>query len=105
MQTVRSDERHVTCKVHAKPEHRDEVRRILEECVAVSRREPGCLYYDLYQLRDRPDTFLLIDGWASDEAVASHLAEPDIIRIMTDLEALVSGPQELTISERLTDAA
>ncbi|MDF0546573.1 putative quinol monooxygenase [Sphingobium sp. H39-3-25] len=105
MLTSKADERHVTCVIHAKPEYEARVRELLERCVTLSREEPGCLHYDLYQVRDRASTFVLVDGWASDEAVASHLAEPEIITIMKELETLVSAPQDITISTRLSDYA
>ena len=72
MQTVKSEERHIICVVHSKPANREKVKELLLELVGPARREGGCLYYDLYQQVDEPNTFYIIDGWASEEAVAAH---------------------------------
>ncbi len=38
----------------------------------VVRSEPGCLRYDLHAVENDPDRFVLIEEWASEEALQAH---------------------------------
>ena len=44
--------------------------------VAAIRAEEGNLRYEYYQSLDDPETILLIDSWASQEAINAHHASP-----------------------------
>ena len=44
--------------------------------VAAIRAEEGNLRYEYYQSLDDPETLLLIDSWASQEAIDAHHATP-----------------------------
>ena len=44
--------------------------------VAAIRAEEGNLRYEYYQSLDDPETILLIDSWASQEAIDAHHATP-----------------------------
>ena len=44
--------------------------------VAAIRAEEGNLRYEYYQSLDDPETILLIDSWASQEAIDAHHASP-----------------------------
>ena len=48
------------------------------------RKEPGNLRYQYFQQLDDPETVLLIDSWADQEAIDAHHASP----MMTQLAAL-----------------
>jgi len=102
---AKEDERHIICTVRAKPEHRDEVKMLLLELVGPSRSEPGCLYYDLYQDGDTPDTFFIVDGWVSESAIAEHLAHPNVPRVVERLLPLLVEPLHNSTSRRLSDSA
>jgi quinol monooxygenase YgiN len=103
MPTEKSAERHIICEVRGKPEHRDEVARLLLALVEPARDEEGCLYYDLYQQGDEPDVFYIIDGWKSDDAVAAHAVHPNVPKIVDQLLSLLAAPLKITNSLRLSD--
>lgn len=103
MQTVKSDERHIICTVRAKAPDREKVKGLLLELIAPAREEAGCLYYDLYQQTDEPNTFYIVDGWVSAEAIATHTEHPNVPRIVEQLLPLLASPLEVTTSIRLSD--
>jgi quinol monooxygenase YgiN len=103
MTTRKQDEIHIVCTVRAQPEHRDRVGELLLELVGPARSETGCLYYDLYQERDRSDTFVLVDGWASEAALAGHAVHPNVTRVVQQLTPLLASPLEHLHSRRMTD--
>lgn len=103
MTTNKPAEIHIVFTVHAKPDCRERVGELLLELVGPAREEAGCLYYDLYHERDRPDTFVLLDGWASEAALASHAVHPNVTRVVDQLLPLLSSPLEHMHSRRMSD--
>lgn len=103
MQTVKSEEHHIICVVRSKAENREKVKELLLELVRPARLEKGCLYYDVYQQSNELDTFHILDGWASDEAVAAHTAHPNVSRVVNQLLPLLGSPLVVTTSKRISD--
>ncbi len=60
----------------ARPEHLAELRAALADLIRATRREPGCLRYDLHVAADDPTSFVLIEQWATQAALEAHLAQP-----------------------------
>ncbi len=65
------------------------------------RSEEGCLLYDYYYCAKDPDQLLLVERWASQEALALHAAQPHMAKlrelkerylVSTELERL--NPQD-----------
>jgi quinol monooxygenase YgiN len=104
MQAVKSEERHIICVVRSKAPNREKVKEFLLELVEPARLEEGCLYYDLYQQINEPDTFYIIDGWASEEAVAAHAAHPNVSRVVDQLLPLLESPLMVTTSNRVSES-
>jgi quinol monooxygenase YgiN len=74
----------VVATVFPVPEHRAEVLSALESTVPLVHAEEGC---DLYALHEGPDRFVLIEKWASDDALSVHAkAQP-----LADLRARLAG--------------
>ena len=72
-------------KVTAKPGQRDTVLEAFRGNVAAVRAEEGCIEYgaavdaeglDGFQTRFGPDTFVVIEKWASVDALKAHAAAP-----------------------------
>lgn len=72
----KSAERHLLVTIRSQPAHRSRVQELLLELVDLVRREPGCLYYHLFQQADDPEAFLLAAAWANEAAVAAHPTPP-----------------------------
>ncbi len=52
----------------------DEVLALLDQLVAASREEPGNVSYVAYRQLDEPQTYVLLERYASREAFAEHRA-------------------------------
>ncbi|EPY5345384.1 putative quinol monooxygenase [Klebsiella aerogenes] len=103
MQKIKSEERHIICELRCKPEDRERVKELVLKFVEPARLETGCLYYDLYQKIDEPDTFYIIDGWVSQEAVTSHSANPHVADVMSELQPLLTFGPSISLSCRVSD--
>lgn len=52
------------------------VRDLLGQAMRLSRGEPGCLRFDVYQSTAEPQRFTLVEHWADQAAIDAHrLAE------------------------------
>jgi len=56
----------------AKDEHIGELKKLLEMMVEPSREEEGCLLYNIYQIKERPTTFVVIESWRDESALKGH---------------------------------
>ncbi|MEP7364559.1 MAG: putative quinol monooxygenase [Acidobacteriota bacterium] len=62
----------VVAHIHAKPGHEAGLRAILEGFIAPTRKEDGCLRYDLFVDLSDAGKFTFIEEWTSEEALAAH---------------------------------
>ena len=62
----------VVAHIHAKPGQEAALRAILEGFVAPTRKEDGCLRYDLFVDLSDVGKFTFIEEWTSTEALEAH---------------------------------
>lgn len=63
----------------------------LRALVAPTRKEDGCLAYDLHQNADAPGAFLLHEVWASREHHRAHTQTPHFLRWNARKDALLAA--------------
>ncbi|WP_189335476.1 putative quinol monooxygenase [Actinoplanes ianthinogenes] len=56
------------------------------------RAEPGCLRYDMHAVEGDPDRFVLIEEWASAEALQAHDIAPHMREADLANRAFRAGP-------------
>ncbi|WP_405015963.1 antibiotic biosynthesis monooxygenase [Kitasatospora sp. NBC_00070] len=61
------------------------------------RAEPGCLRYDLHTVADDPDRFVLIEEWASAEALRLHDGSAHMVAADAANKAFRAGPAEVVL--------
>jgi quinol monooxygenase YgiN len=91
----------VVAKVKAKRGKEAEVLKELLSLVGPSRRDPGCINYDLHHSQDDPASFLFHENWASREQLEQHLAKPDLQAVLSRLGALVAEAPEITLWDKI----
>lgn len=62
----------VVARIRAQPGRTDEVREALLGLVWPTRKEAGCINYDLHQSQEDPTLFLFYENWESPEALDAH---------------------------------
>jgi quinol monooxygenase YgiN len=62
----------LTAMVKAKPGQEEAVKEVLLELVEPTRKEPGCLGYNLHQSKSDKAQFMFYEQWASKEALDAH---------------------------------
>jgi quinol monooxygenase YgiN len=80
----------VVATVFPLPECRDEVVEIFEQTIIrVHKDEPGC---ELYALHENDDCLVMIEKWASDEAMAVHGRGAALSELKSRLEGKLASP-------------
>lgn len=99
----KSAERHLLVTVRSQPVHRQRVQELLLQLIDPVRHEPGCLYYHLFEQADDPNAFVLVAGWATDEAVAAHPTHPAVPGILEMVRPLLASPWEMLPIQRVSE--
>ncbi len=84
-----------TAFFHAKPGQGETLGARLLELVEPSRKEPGCIRYDIFQSQDKPDTWFVYEDWRSPEDLEVHMRTPYVRAFLKDVAALVEGDVEI----------
>lgn len=86
---------HVVAHIHARPDSDEDVRDLLVGLIGPTRKEEGCILYNLYVDQDEPTRFTFIEEWTSNEALDAHLASAHIKRTMAQLDGLLACDPEI----------
>ena len=93
----------VIARVHAKPGKEYELREALTALVEPTRREKGCVTYDLHQGTADPGWFFFYENWEHEEDLDAHLAAPHVAEFAGRLEELID--ESGLVTERLRRVA
>jgi quinol monooxygenase YgiN len=78
-----------------RPERLEEARSLLFSLLEPTRRENGCIEYELLQSLDDPLEFTLVSEWVSDDAFIGHLASPHMQTGARQVNLLFTAPPEI----------
>ena len=87
----------VVVRIRAKAGMEARVHQELASLLAPTRRERGCLNFDMHQSPNDPALFLFHENWASEEDLKRHFESPHIKRWIQEAEALLAEPMDLTL--------
>jgi len=85
----------VMARVRAKTEHIAQVREILSALVEPTRRESGCLSYELLQNGSDPADFVFVEKWMSATAEQAHFSTPHVSVALQRLVGLLAAEPEI----------
>ena len=83
----------VTLVVHLRPREGQEtlLEAELRALVGPTRKEEGCMIYDLHRSVDGPSAFLLHEVWASRDAHSRHTNTPHFLRWNARKDSLLAS--------------
>jgi quinol monooxygenase YgiN len=87
----------VVARINAKSDKIGEVRKLLSALVEPTRKERGCLTYELLQNRDDPADFTFVEEWASDSTFDSHSTADHIKALTPKLQPMITEPPDIRI--------
>ncbi|MCP6769203.1 antibiotic biosynthesis monooxygenase, partial [Klebsiella pneumoniae] len=68
----------VVAQIQAKPGKEEDVRRLLLTLIEPTRKEEGCVQYDLHVHTSDPSRFVFYENWTSRDHLDRHLASPHL---------------------------
>lgn len=86
----------VIAKITLKPEHVEMFKTLVPELVSQTRKESGCIAYQLYNDTNQTNVFSFIEEWESDTHLKAHLASPHFTTIFPQITALQEKDMELS---------
>jgi quinol monooxygenase YgiN len=81
----------VVAIIKARPGKEKILEGILKGLVEPTRKEAGCLRYDLFRDSSDPRTFVFIEDWRFDADLQAHLASPHIHAAMSRKAELIES--------------
>jgi quinol monooxygenase YgiN len=76
-----------------------ELRTLLAERAAAVRAEPGCSGYEVAELIGEPATFLIVETWASPDALRAHFGSDAQAAYQHEVDELLANPSRVVIHE------
>lgn len=91
-----AEELRLGARIDALPGKADALSRRLAALVEDTRREPGCLRYDLYRDPSNPDTWIFVENWADHDAWQTHVDGSRFQEFLKEIEGIArDGPYKL----------
>jgi quinol monooxygenase YgiN len=91
----------VVATFQARPGKESALRAVLTGLLAPTRKESGCLNYDLHQSPENPAKFLFHENWTSKAHLDAHLQTPHIKALLPRVGELCVARPEITTWNRI----
>jgi quinol monooxygenase YgiN len=91
----------VIATFQARPGQENELKAALTALVEPTRREAGCINYDLHQLPEDPARFLFHENWASQAHLDAHLQSAHLQALLPRVPQLAVAPPDIRIWSKI----
>ena len=91
----------VIARLRAKEGKENSLKEILLDLIEPSRRDEGCINYDLHQSDNDSSMFMFHENWTSKEALDKHLATPHLQSFIKESEGLLAKPLDVSLWSKL----
>lgn len=81
--------------IRAQAGRSEELGQRLRRLVAASRREPGCLRFELHRADDDPDLWMIYETWRSPADREAHYASAHLRAFVAEAPFLIEGPLDM----------
>ena len=91
----------VVARVVALPDQVEEVKSVLLGLIEPTRKEEGCIVYELLQNHADPTDFTFVEEWESQALLEAHLASAHIEEAESQLNGLVAAEPDIRLYQLL----
>ena len=91
----------VVAEIVAKAGAEEELKNLLISVVEPTRKEEGCIQYDLHVSTSEPGRFFFYENWTDGEALKRHAGSDHIRAMGAAVRSLVEGPSRVTTCTRI----
>lgn len=87
----------VVARIEAQPDKVEEVRELLLALVDPTRKEAGCVTYELLQNLKRPTDFTFVEEWTSEAALEAHSKSAHLQAVGPKLQSIITAPPDIRV--------
>lgn len=87
----------VVAKNYGNPEKIDEMIKLFAKLASNTKKEDGCIRYELYQDKDNPEILTMIEEWESQEHLDAHLHTSFFMEIAGELNKMYTKETEMNV--------
>lgn len=80
----------VVARIIARPDCVQKLRAVLLGLLEPTRKEPGCISYQLLWNKVDPTDFTFVEEWADDDALGTHLTTPHVQNALVQAQSLLA---------------
>jgi quinol monooxygenase YgiN len=91
----------VVATFQARPGKENELRAALIGLLAPTRKETGCVNYDLHSSREDPAKFLFYENWTGQAALDAHMQSPHVQNLLPRVNELCVAFPEIKIWDKI----
>ncbi|UUU19616.1 putative quinol monooxygenase [Streptomyces sp. DSM 40750] len=91
----------VVATLVAKPGQEELVEKTLKAAVPAVHAEPGCLRYALHRKAGATGEFVVVERWASQEALGAHLRGAAMREVGAALAQALAGPPQTELLDAI----
>ena len=88
---------YVVATLTVKPETRAELIAGATKCIAETRKEAGCIAYDMHESVTDPAKFVFVEQWDSTEALVPHGASDHMRAWRKIVKECMSAPAKIEV--------
>jgi quinol monooxygenase YgiN len=88
-------------KLQARAGKEETLRSIIQALVEPTKKEKGCVSYQLFQDRQNPTVLTLIEEWETEADLNTHLGLPHLQKLFAQLPELLAAPPEIIRYKKL----
>jgi quinol monooxygenase YgiN len=91
----------VIATVRAKPGCEEQLKNTLLELIEPTRKEAGCVNYDLHQSIEEKGAFVFHENWRSKDAFDQHLKTPHFEATVAKCRDLIASAPEIRLFAKI----
>lgn len=91
----------VVARNYAKEDKLSEILEMYKELVDITRKEDGCIKYELYQDIENPCIIAMIEEWETKSALEAHLKSEHFLRIVPKIKPFMSKTTDMNIYTKI----
>jgi quinol monooxygenase YgiN len=86
----------VIARFTAKQGMESALREVFQRLVEPTRREAGCLHYEMVQSESDPRQFTFFEKWEDEPSLMAHARAPHVARAREERVPLLDGPHDVS---------
>jgi quinol monooxygenase YgiN len=86
---------HIVARIVAQEDKVVEVKELLLSLIEPTRKEEGCISYQLLENKKDPTDFTFVEAWASQDAINEHFATSHVQAVLSKAPALLSKAPDI----------